>query len=90
MKKSPKPESLLHAREDAFRAMERGDDAVEYRGYTIEIEDGELGWTYLLDDERYGEPLEMVFEEIDERSGSSEEEIESLAEAWAAHLEVRR
>jgi hypothetical protein len=90
MKDSPKLESLLLAREDAVRALERGDDAVEYRGYTIEIEDDEWGWTYVLDDEPYGEPLETVFREIDERSGSSEEEIKSLEVAWAARLEVRR
>jgi hypothetical protein len=82
--------SMIFTRRRMPRRWSRWSRVDTQRGYTIEIEDGEWGWTYLLDNERYGEPLEMVFKEIDERSGSSEEEIESLAVAWAAHLEVRR
>lgn len=83
-------ESLLRAREETFRAMELGENEVQYRGWWITIEDDERGWTYLFDGCRQGEPLEAVFDEIDRRSGLTEEEIRQLAEAWDAHLEVRR
>lgn len=83
-------ECLLRARERAFRAMELGEDEIEYRGWWIDIDDNEWGWEYVFDGWRQGGPLEDVFEMIDEREGSTEEEILELAEAWAAHLEVRR
>jgi hypothetical protein len=82
-------ECLLQARENAFRAMELGVNEIEYRGWWIDIEDDGWGWTYVFDGHRRGEPLETLFEEIDEREGSTDEEIGRLAEAWDAHLEVR-
>ena len=88
-------DALLQAREAAFRAMEVGEDEIEYRGWWIDIEEFERGgvvwgWEYVFDGCRRGEPLEHIFEIIDEREGSTKEEISELAEAWAAHLEVRR
>lgn len=86
---------LLLAREEAFRAMELGGKEIEYRGWCIDIEEFDRGgvvwgWEYVLNGNRRGEPLEEIFEEIDKLSGSTEEEIWALAEAWEAHLEVRR
>ena len=88
-------DALIQAREDAFRAMELGENEIEYRGWWIDIEEFERGglvwgWYYVFDGCRHAEPLEDIFEEIDRRSGSTEEEIEALGEAWEAHLEVRR
>jgi hypothetical protein len=34
-------------------------------------------------------PWRRPFEEIDRQAGSTEEEIERLADAWAEHLEER-
>ena len=82
-------ESLLRAREETFRAMELGENEIQYRGWWITIEDDERGWTYLFDGYRQGEPLEAIFEEIDRHSGSTEREIEALGEAWDTRLEVR-
>ena len=73
---------LLRAREDACRALERGDVEIEYRGRWIDVEDNEYGWEYAFNGSRRGEPLEQIFEEIDMLEGTSEEEIKRLAEAW--------
>ena len=60
---------LLRAREDACRALERGDAEIEYRGRWIDVEDNEYGWEYAFDGSRRGEPLEQIFEEIDSVGG---------------------
>lgn len=91
----PDLDALLQAREEAFRAMELGENEIEYRGWWIDIEEFERGgvvwgWEYVFDGCRRGEPLEDIFEIIDEREGSTEAEIMELAEAWDARLEVRR
>jgi hypothetical protein len=87
MTERPSLQCLLRARQDAHDALERGDMEIEYRGSWIEIEDHERGWRYLLDGDSLGESLEDAFEVIDRRTGSTEEEIERLGEAWIAHLE---
>lgn len=75
-------DALLRAREDACRALERGDVEIEYRGRWIDVEDNEYGWEYVFNGDRRSEPLEQIFEEIDMLEGTNEEEIERLAEAW--------
>src|SRR4051812_21840283 len=61
----PGLEALLQAREDACRALELGEDEIEYRGCWIGIEDNEGGWEYVFNGNSEG-PLEDIFEEIDE------------------------
>jgi hypothetical protein len=75
-------DALVLAREDACRALERGDVEIEYRGWWIEVVDHNRGWDYVLDGRHRDPPLEGIFEEIDELEGMSEEEIQRLAEAW--------
>jgi hypothetical protein len=94
MKVASTLDALLQAREEAFRAMELGENEIEYRGWWIDIEEFDRegviwGWEYVFNGNRRGEPLEEIFEEIDKLSGSTEDEIRELAEAWEAHLEVR-
>ena len=75
-------DTLVLAREDACRALERGDVEIEYRGRWIEVVDHKRGWDYIFNGRREGESLEQVFEEIDMLEGISEEEVKLPAEAW--------
>lgn len=88
VKERPSLQCLLRARQEAHDALERGDMDIEYRGHWIDIEDHERGWRYLLEGDQHGGSLEDAFDEIDRRSGSTEEEIEQLGEAWTARLEL--
>jgi hypothetical protein len=89
MSKSPELSSqyqslvtLVLAREEACRALERGDVEIEYRGWWIEVVDQKRGRDYIFNGCRRDPPLEEVFEEIDMLEGISEEEVKLLAEAW--------
>jgi hypothetical protein len=75
-------DTLVLAREEACRALERGEVEIEYRGLWIQVEDNEWGWEYVFNGRRGDEPLEQIFEEIDVLAGMSESETKRLAEAW--------
>jgi hypothetical protein len=58
--------SVTQARKRAERAVENGDEEIEYRGWFFTIEDHRNGWTYFLRGDEYVS-LEAVFDEIDDR-----------------------
>lgn len=51
-------EEILREREQCLRNLEDGATTLIYRGWYIDVEDDDDGWTYQFDGEDYPEPLE--------------------------------